>query len=281
MTEETCRVLENNQVTKTHFVLRLASRKISFTAKPGQFVQVQCVHNGEPFLRRPFSFFDAGPNHFSILYDVVGRGTAILSQKKKKDELSVVGPLGNGFGIKKKSSVILIGGGVGVPPLYFLVKTLIKKKNVDPKNVHVFLGAINKSYLLCETEFKRLKLHVRIATDDGSRGKKGFITDAVADFFLSQRLKDVQAYACGPTPMLKTVSSLAAQYKISCQVSAEEPMACGFGACMGCIIKIKDKRLKIKTKEGHAKDSGDCFYHRYALACKEGPVFEAKQIVWD
>ena len=276
MAREKCVVLENKKVAPGHFVLTCASSTISKNARPGQFVQILCEESMDPLLPRPFSFLTATQKNFSVLYQVVGKGTAALAQKKKRDFLWVLGPLGNGFTLKDSrqntvgrrqekqqqslSTFVLVGGGVGIPPLYHLAQFLVKK--MKPENIHVFLGARNKSLLLCEKEFKKLGAELHLATDDGSKGKKGFVTKILEDFIKSR--KNTKIYACGPTPMLKAVSLVSQKYAAPCEVSVEVPMACGFGACIGCAIKVKS-------------GAG----HRFAIACTEGPVFQAKDIVWE
>ena len=207
MYRERCLVLENKKVAPGHFVLTCASRVISQNARPGQFVQILCEESTDPLLPRPFSFLTAAQNHFSVLYQVVGKGTASLAQKKKGDFLWVLGPLGNGFlkdsrqntedSSQEKqqqflstdygllSTFVLVGGGVGIPPLYHLAQFLVKK--MKPENVHVFLGARNKSLLLCEKGFKKLGAELHLATDDGSKGRKGFVTELLEDFIKSRQ----------------------------------------------------------------------------------------------
>ncbi len=272
MFKERCVIEENKKIAPGHYSIRLRSSKISKKSKPGQFVQVLCSDSYEPLLPRPFSFLDVDKNSFSFLYQVVGKGTKILSALKRGDEVSILGPLGQGFSLKNAKSIVLVGGGVGIPPLYHWAKECVTKLKVSAKNIHVFLGARDKSLLLCEKEFKKLGVHFYAATDNGSRGHKGFVTELVGEHLdrttsvggKNSAPDVVRMYTCGPTPMLKAVSALAKKYDVSCEVSVEVPMACGFGACLGCAIKVK-------------KDDG----HRFAIACCEGPVFQAKEILWD
>lgn len=267
MFRQKCLVVKNEKTAPGHFTLTLRSPRISKNAKPGQFVQIQCAADScDPLLPRPFSFLTAGPSDFSVLYQVVGKGTELLAHKKKGDEVWVVGPLGNGFSTGMRDGgrgmSVLVGGGVGIPPLFYLAQELIK---IRRDNIHVFLGARDKSLILCERDFKKLGVHLHLATDNGSKGKKGYITDLLNDFLHSSLSThpSSQIYTCGPTPMLKAVSRLASKYKVSCEVSVEEPMACGFGACLGCAIEVE--------KNGNK---------RFAIACCEGPVFKAEEIVW-
>ncbi|MBI4431955.1 MAG: dihydroorotate dehydrogenase electron transfer subunit [Candidatus Omnitrophica bacterium] len=289
MRREKCVITENKEIAPHHYVMRLSSPRIAKNAKPGQFVQILCADSFDPLLGRPFSFLTADSQTISILYQVVGKGTKILSSLKKGEALWVLGPLGNGFAAGKREEVrgkrkILVGGGVGIPPLYHLAQ---KFKSEKETAVHIFLGAKNKKLLLCEKEFKKLGVKLHLATDDGSKGHKGFVTELLDDFLVDSSQKsvvrakqlkdflpdtcllstDYSIYACGPTPMLKAVSMIAQKYEIPCEVSVEVPMACGFGACLGCAVKTGDSRQKTGV--------------RYSIACTEGPVFEAKDIVWD
>lgn len=258
MFREACEVLENKKIAPGHFVLKLRSKSISRNAHPGQFVQVSCSQDSDPLLPRPFSFLDCDSKSFSLLYQVVGKGTDLLSKTKKNDRLWILGPLGNGFDVSN-AKIILVGGGVGIPPLYHLAKT------ARNKNTQVFLGARHKSLLLCEKDFKKLKVGLHLATDDGSRGKKGFVTAILEDFLQKNDLSQTHIYTCGPTPMLKAVSAIAKKYQVPCQVSVEVPMACGFGACLGCAVTVKEKNSE----------------KRFAIACKEGPVFCGEKIAWE
>ena len=213
-----------------------------------------------PLLRRPFSFHKIDKKGFELLYKVVGKGTKILSERKKGKTLSVLGPLGNGFNILSAKryplNAILIAGGTGVAPLLALAGQL-KTYNLE---LITFLGARTKNHLLCEKDFKKLKAKVYTATEDGSKGYKGVVTD-----LLKQRLRTTNderrttIYACGPKPMLKEVWRLAKSKKIPCEVSLEENMACGTGACLGCAVETKDG---------------------YKMVCKDGPIFDAGDIVW-
>ena len=271
MHREKCKVLENKKVTPGHYVLRFASRKIPKNAQPGQFVQVLCDDSYEPLLPRPFSFLTVSKNDFSILYQVVGKGTQLLSGLKRGDSRWVIGPLGNGFsGKPKEENLVLVGGGVGIPPLYHLAEQLNYRTSSvatgrRPVNIHVFLGARHKSLLLCEKDFIKLGVDLKVTTDDGSKDKKGFVTSLLQDFLKNANPKKTRIFTCGPTPMLKAVSTIAGKYQVPCEVSVEVPMACGFGACLGCALKVR------------SKTSG----HRFAIACCEGPVFEASEILWD
>ena len=283
MHKETCAILDNKKVAPGHWVLKLRSRAIAKAALPGQFVQVLCADDSfDPLLPRPFSFLSAQNDVFSILHQVVGKGTELLSKKKKGDTLRVLGPLGNGFTLRpqvKAKKAVLVGGGVGIPPLYHLTETLLKNKILKPNEISIYLGARNKSLLLCEKEFKKMKVSLFLATDDGSKGHKGFITELLSRGLQSPASgPSSQIYTCGPTPMLKAVSVISVKFNVSCEVSVEVPMACGFGACLGCAIKVRSAAKNDGPRVVSAA-KGENF--RFAIACTEGPVFKASELIWD
>jgi dihydroorotate dehydrogenase electron transfer subunit len=255
--------------------MTMRSSEIARNARPGQFAQILCAGSNDPLLPRPFSFFKTDAHDFSILYHALGKGTGLLTTARKGDSLWVLGPLGNGFSMPRRGAAtapLLVGGGVGIPPLYHLAQTLLKKKHYEKKDIQVILGARNKALLLCESEFKKLGVSVSVATDDGSKGAKGFVTTLLQNRLQPSAIRlQSRLYACGPTPMLKAVSALSEKFKVPCEVSVEVPMACGFGACLGCAIKVREKR-----EEGRGQET-----HRFAIACTEGPVFQAGDILWD
>ncbi len=294
MFREKCKVTQNEKIAPGHFLIQFTSPKIAASALPGQFVQISCSESFEPLLPRPFSFLTTDKKTFSFIYHVVGKGTKILSQVKKGDELWVLGPLGTGWTVGSKRKAvgerILVGGGVGIPPLYHLAQYLIAgdggrrpSRRAESESerttagrtresIHVFLGARDKSLLLCEKEFKKLGVQLHLATDNGSKGQKGFVTQILEKFIVGAQLiapkkgRDESRpyiHTCGPTPMLKAVSALAQKYNVPCEVSVEVPMACGFGACLGCAVKVHH-------------ESG----FRNAIACCEGPVFDGASIIW-
>lgn len=269
---ENLKILSNEQVSEGHCLIKLFSRRIARSVKPGQFVQVTVNSTGGPLLARPFSVLDADGDSFLILYRVVGQGTRLLAQRKRGESIPVIGPLGNGFGFKKRrsSEVILVGGGVGIPPLYYLARSILgnSPSRAEAKKVYVVLGGRKKGLLHCRNEFRKMGVSLHIATDDGSAGSKGVVTDVLEDLLVELEKKNDKGsfersqkiYACGPKPMLKTTAILAEKFGVDCEVSLEEVMACGFGACLGCAVK---------TKRG------------YLMSCKDGPVFNAKDVVWE
>ncbi|MBO5712896.1 MAG: dihydroorotate dehydrogenase electron transfer subunit [Clostridia bacterium] len=236
-------IVSNVPLTSDVYKMVLKGDTTDITAC-GQFVNVKL---DGMYLRRPISVNDVDGNLLTIIYKVVGKGTEYMS-KLKKGTLDILTGLGNGYNlIKSGDAPLLIGGGVGVPPLYMLCKKLI----AQGKKVSVILGFNTKSEIFYEEEFKALGAKVYVTTVDGSYGIKGFVTDAMKT--LSNY---TYFYTCGPLPMLKAVYNAT---EISGEFSFEERMGCGFGACMGCSCKTKYKNLRI---------------------CKDGPVLEKEIIVW-
>ncbi|MBQ8268338.1 MAG: dihydroorotate dehydrogenase electron transfer subunit [Clostridia bacterium] len=210
----------------------------------GGFVNIKM---DELFLRRPISVCDYDDKTLTLIYKIVGKGTEKLAEMENGTELDLLVGLGNGYDLSKSGAApLLIGGGVGVPPLYKLAKLLL----AEGKRVQVVLGFNSGADVFYEDEFRALGADVRVTTADGSYGTKGFVTDAMGD------LDYTYFYTCGPEPMLKAVHKAT---KTSGQMSFEERMGCGFGACMGC---------SCKTLTG------------YKRICKEGPVMEKEEILW-
>ena len=236
-------VIENTPLTDSVMKMRLAGDVSAITA-PGQFINIKL---DGLYLRRPISVCDCDAATVTIIYKVVGKGTEQM-QAMRGGELDVLSGLGNGYDTEKSGDrPLLIGGGVGVPPLYMLAKKLI----TEGKQVSVILGFNTASEVFYENEFKALGATVKVATVDGSRGVKGFVTDAMADMDYSY------FYTCGPEPMLKAIHKTS---KTSGQMSFEERMGCGFGACMGCSCKTLTGNKRI---------------------CREGPVMEKEEILWE
>jgi dihydroorotate dehydrogenase electron transfer subunit len=252
------KLIYNRKVADKYFHGAFFASSIAKEALPGQFVNIKINNGFEPLLRRPLSIHRIDGEIVEVLYEVVGKGTELLSQKKPREYLDVIGPLGNGFNYSASHLVhrssILVAGGMGVAPLVFLAE---KISHLPPQ---VLIGAKTKKHISCEKEFKDLGCSVKIATDDGSKGLRGRVTELLKSILLkTQHSKLPTLYACGPRPMLKEVSRISKEFKISAQISLEEHMACGIGACLGCAVK---------TING------------YKRVCKEGPVFRAEEIIW-
>lgn len=279
MFREHCTIVDHRTVAPGHWAVTFRSPRIAAAARPGQFVQIVCSDSSDPLLPRPFSFLSASKRDFSVIYHVVGKGTRLLSRMKKGGKAWVTGPLGRGFhsDLRRRAdrvinTVVLVGGGVGIPPLYHAARELCDPGNpIKRENVHVLLGARTKDFLLCEKDFKKLGVSLKVATDDGSRGRKGLVTLLLEDALKRTNPVRTRVMTCGPTPMLKAVARVSAAYRTPCQVSVEVPMACGFGACIGCAIKVK----AAPSEETPGPD------YRFAIACQEGPVFRGEDVVWE
>jgi len=270
MKKKTCqkkfKILSNRKIKGSYFKLTLVAPEIAFLARPGQFVMAQVNNNAyEPLLRRPLSIHAVKKDDIEILYERLGQGTEILSRKKPAEYLDLIGPLGNGFNLTPETynlTPILVAGGIGVAPLVFLAQKL------RPGKTLALIGARTKESLLCEKEFKELGCDVKIATDDGSKGFRGRVTDLLEKQFVSNiSHRTPIMYACGPEPMLKACARIASQCGIKAFGSFEAHMACGMGACMGCAIKIEDQPA--------GKDN-----FVYKRVCKDGPIFGLNQIIW-
>ena len=228
-------ILDNQQITATVWRMVLSGDISAFSA-PGQFVNIELP---DKFLRRPISVCDINfaKSAITLIYKVVGAGTLQMSQMQKGEKLDLLTGLGNGFDIDiETKSPLIIGGGVGCPPLYYLAKCLIDK-NLQPK---IVLGFNSKEEIFLKNEFEQLGLQVFLATIDGSYGTKGFVTDTLSE----NNLSFDYYFACGPMPMLKAIHNT---LKISGQLSFEERMGCGFGGCMGCTCKTKNGYKRICT----------------------------------
>ncbi len=254
MFQTKAKVIKNIAVRRKYYKIILSCPRIVKTAKPGQFLQIRTSESGKPFLRRPFSIYRASGRNTEILYEVLGTGTIALSQRKAGEYLDVIGPLGNGFNYRASPTSILVAGGMGVAPLFFLAEKLTQHKPL------ILIGARTKKQILCEKELLELGYSVKIATDDGSCGFKGKATDLLKNILRSTKYKaGTTIYACGPKPMLKEIAIVSKHYHLAAQISLEEHMACGIGTCLGCVVNTKDG---------------------YERVCKEGPVFNADEIVW-
>lgn len=262
-------IISNEKVGSSFFKMRLSSSYLGKNAKPGQFIEIRCSEGTDPLLRRPLGVHRILEDGIETLYEVVGRGTALLSGKEAGEHLDVIGPLGNGFDTKIDSDTnILVAGGIGVAPLVALAESLSEKKQEgkSPK-IYVIIGARTAAHVMCEKEFRRLGCAVKVSTDDGSKGCRGLVTEPLSALLDVCKIETylpafrrVTIYACGPTGMLKAVSSIASELGIPCQVSLEDRMACGVGVCLGCPVKVK---------------AGG-----YKMVCKDGPVFNAMDIAW-
>jgi dihydroorotate dehydrogenase electron transfer subunit len=256
-------IIRVERVKSDVFLLVLNSHYLAANAYPGQFVHVY-VHPA--ILRRPFSIHNVKQDKIYLLFKVRGKGTQILSSYNRGDIINVIGPLGKGFTINSdrknkriKTNTLLIAGGIGVAPLVFLANRLDRNHSISSASRIVLLGAKTKDELLCQREFRNLKYKVHIATEDGSRGKRGTVTALLKDVLATiDKSVDTNIYACGPKAMFWEINKIIQCYSaVNCQVSFEQFMGCGIGICCAC---------SVETKYGYKK------------VCKDGPVFDIKDV---
>ena len=263
--------------------MRLHCPELARRSAAGQFVMAEVGNGCDPLLRRPFAVHrlcrekgtgvvSRPPSCIEILYRTVGRGTALLAEKKRGETIDLLGPLGNGFRLPHRlQRAVLVAGGMGVAPLLSLALALKERKGTRSRTAGpiAFIGGQTRDGILCLSDFRKSGAQVAVITEDGSRGAKGLVTDLLARFLNALALPDAARlvlYACGPVPMLERVAALARDRAIPCQVSLESAMACGVGACLGCSVPTRinaDKHIS------------------YQRVCREGPVFDSTAIAWD
>lgn len=263
-------ILSNQEVSPDYYRMKILAPGISDLAQPGQFVMFRSQATDEPLLRRPFGIFQTGTlpsdceglpdkEFVEILYKVVGRGTAIMQELHEGDRVELLGPLGHGFDLTVNGEeLILVGGGIGLVPLYMLACELVKTNKV-----RLLIGGRTRKDVLMVTEFERLGVETYVSTDDGTLGEEGQVTQVLQRKLT--KFPDAGVFACGPMPMLEAVHQICQPRKVKLQVSLEAFMACGVGACLGCVVK----------GAGHSEENP-----RYLCTCKEGPVFNAEDLDW-
>ncbi len=236
--------------------LTLRAPLIAAAAAPGQFVMAACGPFLDPLLRRPFSIHRLpAPDTLQLLFRIVGRGTEALAGLRPADPLSLLGPLGRGFPLRTEGPACLVGGGIGIAPLLFLAENLLPRLSGSGSLLVLLGGRTAAEIEPLAGAFRDLGCPVEAATDDGSLGHHGLVTDLLPRHLPSVR----QVFACGPTAMMAAAAALCRQSGVACAVSLEARMACGLGACLGCTVRGRD---------------------RYLHVCKEGPVFPAEEVLW-
>ena len=287
MIETKSEILHQERVAPQIFLLRLRSPQIAREARPGQFVHLRIREGTDPLLRRPFSIHraDRERGEVQVLYQVVGRGTKMLSRKPVGEMLDCLGPLGHGYEVPdERGEAVIVAGGIGIAPLIFLVEDHFRGGEVT-----ALIGARSSEGILYDDLLRSWGARVHLATDDGSLGHRGPVTDLLRQqttkytkytkrtVHLSARFEGrggketsrflpFVVYACGPDAMLRKVAKLCHPYEIPCQVSLENRMGCGLGACLGCVVKARSS-----APPGH----------EYKRVCKEGPVFEAGEVIFE
>lgn len=247
--------------------LEIDSPHIANQARPGQFIQIRIPDKETTIWPRPFSIHLVENGSLILYIKVFGKMTSHLAKLKKGDTLSITGPLGNGFTEPPNQvPLFFVAGGVGLPPLYFFVHTLLNK-GYPPELLHLYSGAKSASDLFARDEISFLNIDNHLTTEDGSVGSKELVVEPFAHDF--KKIKNGIVYACGPMAMLAAVASISKGYP--CQLSLEQLMPCGWGVCNGCAVKLKSDNSTVEDERGY----------RLARVCKEGPVFEADSILWD
>ncbi len=242
-------LMSNNEIANGIFDMRLKYDSESLPVECGQFAH---IYVPSKTLRRPISVCDVENGVLRLVYQVKGEGTRLMSQMKKGCSVDVLAPLGNGFRLEKGKRYCLIGGGIGVPPMLYTAK--------QTKNPLVITGFRNSELVILQEDFEKAGAKPVLVTDDGSAGAKGFVTDV-----LREKIDEVdEVCACGPIPMLKAVAQVCREFSKPCQISLEERMACGIGACLGCAVRVN-------------KNGEEIMQH----VCKNGPVFNAEEVVFN
>lgn len=253
-------LVKKEQLKKDILKFSVKAPNIVKNSKPGHFIEIRVSEQTEPFLRRPISIYNLDRENgiLEFIFQVKGKGTEILAKKEVGSQIDIIGPLGYGtFKYGEYENIAIIGGGIGVFPLYELAKCA---KN-DNKNVSTYLGFRSKDFVVLEEEFKNVSNKLILTTDDGSYSEKGFAINYLEKDIENGKVDSI--YACGPLPMLKAVQKLAIERDIPCQISLEEKMGCGLGVCLGCAVKTSKSSKEVPE---------------YLHVCKAGPVFNAKDV---
>ena len=254
------KLVKKEQLKPDIFKFSVKAPSIVEKSKPGNFIEIRVSNGLDPFLRRPISIYNLDEENgiLEFIFQVKGNGTKILAKKETGSDIDIIGPLGFGtFKYDNYENLAILGGGIGVFPLYELAKCAKK----DGKNVNTYLGFRNVDFVVLEDEFRKVSDNLTLTTDDGSYSKKGFAISYLEKDIQEGKIDSI--YACGPLPMLRAVRKLAIEKNIPCQVSLEERMGCGLGVCLGCAVKTAKS-----TKENP----------EYWHVCKGGPVFQAKEV---
>lgn len=248
------KVVSNKKKNKTYYHLVFSAPKLCGHIKPGQFIHIKVSSHFEPLFRRPFSVYRAQKGRVEIFYEPVGKGTKMLTEKRPGDLLDVLGPLGNAFCLPPKdvTQIVFIAGGIGVAP-FMLFSDQIKKHKAQKILLY---GGRSKEHTFSLNDFKKNGVKCFVSTDDGSVGVKGRVSELFSHIQVSSK---TMIYTCGPRAMMKAVASFAKEHQLCGQISMEEVMACGLGACLGC---------SILTTKG------------YQTVCHDGPVFDMNEVVF-
>lgn len=265
-------VVRIERISRSIFKLAFNSPEIASVSRPGQFVQIKTSCDYYPLWPRPFSIYDIdrARGEFEIIFKIFGPGTSQLASLKKRDKVRIFGPLGNGFDLLKGNSrVVMAGGGVGVPPLYFLSKESIAN-GYSAEKITFISGARTKDEHFDDGKVAALGADLRICTDDGSLGTEGTVVDILQSEIRKKRNNMV--YACGPSAMLEKIDNILIERKIPGLLSLEALMPCGMGICSGCAVKTRPSKDRGPTDDRRE-------YHLKRV-CVDGPVFGIGEVIW-
>jgi dihydroorotate dehydrogenase electron transfer subunit len=255
-------ILSNEAVAEAHYLLRCECPEIAQHARPGQFIHVMISQDTGMLLRRPFTIYTVDGHEITMLYQIIGEGTQRLSEMLAGEPIQVLGPLGNTFNFTTKPEpAILVGGGAGIASLMLLAVAL-RKNGIQTLGL---VGAQHRTRLLSVKDLESIGIAVHIATDDGSIGHHGYVTDILADLLEVAAYQHPTVYACGPHGMLSAVAKITADFEVPTQIAMENRMGCAMGVCLGCVCPVRIDANRIE----------------YQRVCTEGPVFNAADIAWD
>lgn len=254
-------IISNELIAENHYLLRCSCPEIAASALPGQFIHVLISQGSGLLLRRPFTVYTIDDDQITMLYQLIGEGTNVLSGLKYGDSIRVLGPLGNTFDLSvTPNPAIIVGGGAGIASLMLLATAL---RDADIHTL-ALVGSMNQARLLSVKDLQTIGVDTHIATDDGSVGHHGFVTELLIHILQTHDLQNPVIYACGPDGMLRTATKIALDSGIPTQLAMENRMGCALGVCLGCVCKVQ-------LSEGGFE---------YQRVCTEGPVFNAEDIIW-
>jgi dihydroorotate dehydrogenase electron transfer subunit len=278
-------ILSNEQLNQDCWQMVLNAPQIASKVKPGQFIHVKIGGAGGPIFRRPLSVFkrvklNGGGLGIEIVYKVVGLGTGLMAGLKQGDTMDIIGPLGHGFVLNRDKPVqVIVAGGTGAACLFLLAEEIFK----TGLQLKVLLGADTKASVMMEKEYAALKGEVMVSTDDGNYGYHGFVTEMLDKALDEGKISsDCMVYSSGPEPMLKALDPICQKYHIPAQVSMERHMMCGIGACLACVCKVDPNHVSKyrDLRSSHIQFVSDKEFG-YALVCKDGPVFNINEVMFD
>jgi dihydroorotate dehydrogenase electron transfer subunit len=263
-------ILENEEIQEDYFLMKVKMAPLFENPSPGQFVMIRIAGLNDPFLSRPISIyaFSRGKNYctMELLYRVMGKGTQILAGLIKGSQVEINGPLGNGFETRSvKKNIVFISGGIGIAPLALLMEGLRRRTDCSSSAMIIYPGFQSASAVVGLDKMQKFCRDIAVCTDDGTLGEKGLVTRIFQKDMKKFTPENTSIYACGPKAMLKALAKILNKNKFDCQVSLEERMACGTGACVACAVAVKDEKGALA----------------YKRVCADGPVFNLADIIWE